>query len=87
VITIIGPADGESVDFGGLGVRFVVTGEGFSLVEHPIAGLQARYALTMDRSTAATICEREGLPLPPRWGPGGRQRRPLRPSAVRRGLS
>jgi mannose-6-phosphate isomerase-like protein (cupin superfamily) len=160
VITIIGPADGESVDFGGLGVRFMVTGEGFSLVEHPIAprtlaapmhvhehedeysyvlegevgvqvgdeiryakpgelvvkprgiwhafwnrrdeparlleiispagfeqyftelaallpparpepdfapiaGLQARYGLTMDMSTAATICEREGLPLPP----------------------
>ena len=37
MISIIGPADGESVDLGGLGVRFMATGEGFSLVEHPIA--------------------------------------------------
>ena len=34
---ILGPTDGESIDLGGLGVRFMVTGEGFSLVEHPIA--------------------------------------------------
>ena len=38
---LIGPADGEQVDLGSLGVRFMVwTGEsggGFSLVEHPIA--------------------------------------------------
>jgi hypothetical protein len=33
---IVGPTDGESIDLGGLGVRFMVTGEGFSLVEHPI---------------------------------------------------
>ena len=37
MITVIGPGDGESVQFGGLGVRFMATGEGFSLVEHPIA--------------------------------------------------
>ena len=37
MISILGPADGESVDLGGLGVRFMATGEGFSLVEHPIA--------------------------------------------------
>ena len=35
--SILGPTDGESVDLGGLGVRFMATGEGFSLVEHPIA--------------------------------------------------
>ena len=35
--SILGPGDGESVEFGGLGVRFMATGEGFSLVEHPIA--------------------------------------------------
>ena len=34
---LIGPADGESVELGGLGVRFMARGEGFSLVEHPIA--------------------------------------------------
>jgi quercetin dioxygenase-like cupin family protein len=34
---VVGPADGQSVSFGGLGVRFMATGEGFSLVEHPIA--------------------------------------------------
>jgi mannose-6-phosphate isomerase-like protein (cupin superfamily) len=37
---IIGPRDGKTVDFGGVGVWFVVWGEesggGFSLVEHPI---------------------------------------------------
>jgi quercetin dioxygenase-like cupin family protein len=157
MISILGPTDGESVDFGGLGVRFMVTGEGFSLVEHPIAprtlaapmhvhqhedeysyvlegevgvqvgdevryarvgelvskprgiwhafwnradeparlleiispagferyfaeltgliqtgpdreriaALQARYGLTMDMASAATIAEREGLPAPP----------------------
>ena len=37
MISILGPADGESLDLGGLGVRFMATGEGFSLVEHPIA--------------------------------------------------
>jgi len=35
--SIIGPTDGETVEFGGLGVRFMATGEGFALVEHPIA--------------------------------------------------
>ena len=34
---LIGPADGEFVELGGLGVRFMAAGEGFSLVEHPIA--------------------------------------------------
>ena len=34
---IIGPTDGELLDFGGLGVRFMTSGEGFSLVEHPLA--------------------------------------------------
>ncbi len=37
---LIGPADGETVDLGSLGVRFMVwraeSGGGFSLVEHPI---------------------------------------------------
>jgi quercetin dioxygenase-like cupin family protein len=37
MISILGPTDGESLDLGGLGVRFMATGEGFSLVEHPIA--------------------------------------------------
>ena len=37
MISVIGSGDGETVDFGGLGVRFMVTGEGFALVEHPIA--------------------------------------------------
>ena len=36
-MTVIGPHEGESVELGGLGVRFMATGEGFSLVEHPIA--------------------------------------------------
>ena len=36
-MTIVTPTDGESVELGGLGVRFMATGEGFSLVEHPIA--------------------------------------------------
>ncbi len=38
---ILGPGDGELVDLGGLGVRFMIDGEtaggGFALVEHPIA--------------------------------------------------
>jgi mannose-6-phosphate isomerase-like protein (cupin superfamily) len=36
-MTIVTPTDGESVELGGFGVRFMTTGEGFSLVEHPIA--------------------------------------------------
>jgi mannose-6-phosphate isomerase-like protein (cupin superfamily) len=157
---IVRPGDGDFVGLGGLGVRFMAAGEGFSLVEHPIAprtlaapmhvhehedeysyvlegevgvqigdevlyaqagdlvfkprgvwhafwnrtdeparlleiispggferyfaelapllpparsapdfeglaALQARYGLTMDMDTVATISEREGLPLPP----------------------
>ena len=38
---VVGPNDGNSVDLGGLGVRFMIgsgeAGGGFSLVEHPIA--------------------------------------------------
>ncbi len=38
---VLGPEEGESVQIGGLGVRFMVdeneSGGGFSLVEHPIA--------------------------------------------------
>jgi mannose-6-phosphate isomerase-like protein (cupin superfamily) len=38
---VLGPSDGERVDLGGLGVRFMIgsaaAGGGFSLVEHPIA--------------------------------------------------
>ena len=38
---ILGPTDGDSVNLGGLGVRFMIDGDtaggGFSLVEHPIA--------------------------------------------------
>ena len=38
---VLGPADGNSVQLGGLGVRFMVdaatAGGGFSLVEHPMA--------------------------------------------------
>src|SRR5918912_3170906 len=37
---LVGPDDGKSVYFSGLGVRFMIDGErsggGFSLVEHPI---------------------------------------------------
>jgi mannose-6-phosphate isomerase-like protein (cupin superfamily) len=37
---LVGPSDGATVDLGGCGVRFMVSGEesggGFSLVEHPI---------------------------------------------------
>jgi mannose-6-phosphate isomerase-like protein (cupin superfamily) len=36
-MTIVTPTDGETVELGGLGVRFMATGEGISLVEHPIA--------------------------------------------------
>ena len=36
-MSVISPQEGESVDLGGLGVRFMTVGEGFSLVEHPIA--------------------------------------------------
>ena len=36
-MSVITPQEGESVEFGGLGVRFMTVGEGFSLVEHPIA--------------------------------------------------
>ncbi|MEA2397287.1 MAG: hypothetical protein QOK25_843 [Thermoleophilaceae bacterium] len=39
--SVLGPTGGESVDLGGLGVRFMIdsarAGGGFSLVEHPIA--------------------------------------------------
>jgi mannose-6-phosphate isomerase-like protein (cupin superfamily) len=38
---VVGPSDGDRVDLGGLGVRFMIdsatAGGGFSLVEHPIA--------------------------------------------------
>ncbi len=34
---ILGPRDGEAIELGGLGVRYLTRGEGFSLVEHPIA--------------------------------------------------
>ena len=34
---VISPTEGERVELGGLGVRFMATGEGFALVEHPIA--------------------------------------------------
>jgi len=34
---LVTPTDGETVEFAGLGVRFMAAGEGFSLVEHPIA--------------------------------------------------
>src|SRR5204863_9975528 len=37
VMTVIRPQEGETVQLGGLGVRFIATGEGFALVEHPIA--------------------------------------------------
>ncbi|MEA2376023.1 MAG: hypothetical protein QOD53_2486 [Thermoleophilaceae bacterium] len=39
--SVLGPSDGDSVNLGGLGVRFMIdsarAGGGFSLVEHPIA--------------------------------------------------
>jgi mannose-6-phosphate isomerase-like protein (cupin superfamily) len=34
---LLGPGEGEAVEFGGFGARLMATGEGFSLVEHPIA--------------------------------------------------
>jgi quercetin dioxygenase-like cupin family protein len=34
---VLGPGEGERVELGGLGVRYMATGEGFALVEHPIA--------------------------------------------------
>src|SRR4051812_14856732 len=34
---LITPQEGESVDLGGFGVRYMAVGQGFSLVEHPIA--------------------------------------------------
>jgi quercetin dioxygenase-like cupin family protein len=36
-MTVIRPQEGETAQLGGLGVRFMATGEGFALVEHPIA--------------------------------------------------
>ena len=36
-MSVVTPHDGERVELGGLGVRFMATGEGFALVEHPIA--------------------------------------------------
>jgi hypothetical protein len=36
-MSILSSTEGERVEFGRLGVRFMATGEGFSLVEHPIA--------------------------------------------------
>jgi quercetin dioxygenase-like cupin family protein len=34
---LITPQEGERIELGGLGVRYMTAGEGFSLVEHPIA--------------------------------------------------
>jgi mannose-6-phosphate isomerase-like protein (cupin superfamily) len=36
-MSVITPQEGESVELGGFGVRYMTAGEGFSLVEHPIA--------------------------------------------------
>ena len=36
-MTVLSAGDGDSIELGGLGVRFMATGEGFALVEHPIA--------------------------------------------------
>ncbi len=36
-MSVITPQEGESIELGGFGVRFMTVGEGFSLVEHPIA--------------------------------------------------
>ena len=36
-MSVLTPQEGDRVEFGGLGVRFMTVGEGFSLVEHPIA--------------------------------------------------
>ncbi len=34
---MLGPQEGDAVELGGLGVRFMAVGEGFSPLEHPIA--------------------------------------------------
>ena len=34
---LITPEEGERIELGGFGVRYMAVGEGFSLVEHPIA--------------------------------------------------
>jgi mannose-6-phosphate isomerase-like protein (cupin superfamily) len=36
-MAIVTPTEGETVELGGFGVRFMTAGAGFSLVEHPIA--------------------------------------------------
>ena len=63
------PAEGESVCFGGLGVRFMIDGEesggGFSLVEHPIdprtlAAPLHRHA-NEDEYSFGPLVERHGL--------------------------
>ena len=36
-MSVVTPTEGETVELGGLGVRFMTSGEGFSLVEHPMA--------------------------------------------------
>jgi mannose-6-phosphate isomerase-like protein (cupin superfamily) len=36
-MSVITPQAGETVELGGFGVRYMAVGEGFSLVEHPIA--------------------------------------------------
>jgi quercetin dioxygenase-like cupin family protein len=36
-MSVVTPQEGETVELGGLGVRYMAAGEGFSLVEHPIA--------------------------------------------------
>jgi mannose-6-phosphate isomerase-like protein (cupin superfamily) len=34
---VLGPQEGETVELGGFGARYMAAGEGFSLLEHPIA--------------------------------------------------
>ena len=34
---VVSPQDGKKVQIGGMGVRYMAEGEGFSMVEHPIA--------------------------------------------------
>ena len=34
---VMAPSDGKKVQIGGMGVRYMAEGEGFSMVEHPIA--------------------------------------------------
>jgi mannose-6-phosphate isomerase-like protein (cupin superfamily) len=34
---VLGPREGEAVELGGLGVRYLADGGGFALIEHPIA--------------------------------------------------